>query len=169
MGTNPGVSIIIPTYNRGNLLQGAISSILNQTYKNWELIIVDDRSTDNTKELVRNYMKKDKRIKYVVNEHKKGPGGARNQGIEIAKGEYIAFLDSDDEWFKHHLKDSVKVLENEPVDVCSSLWYERRNGKLIKQTWNLREAIKDQSLRSKLLKCLGCINREIVLATELKS
>ena len=132
MKKEPLVSIIIPTYNREKLLPDTINSVIKQTYKKWELIIVDDRSTDNTKELVEKYAKKDKRIRYVVNAHKKGPSGARNQGMELAKGKYIALLDSDDEWFNHHLKESVNVLENGRVDLCTSLEYYKRNGRLVK-------------------------------------
>ena len=143
MNKEPLVSIIIPTYNRAKLLPRTINSVLKQNYKNWELIVIDDRSTDNTKELIEGYSKKDSRIKYVLNYHKKGPGGARNCGIENAKGKYIAFLDSDDEWFKHHLKDCVDVLEDNNVKVCAPLWYDRRDNKLIRRSENhIKEAIK---------------------------
>jgi glycosyltransferase involved in cell wall biosynthesis len=110
----PLVSCIIPTYNREKFLPISIGSVLKQTYKNWELIIVDDRSTDGTKKLIEKYMKKDKRIKYVKNIHKQGPSGARNQGIELAKGKYIAFLDSDDEWMSFHLEEMIYYLEKYP-------------------------------------------------------
>jgi len=131
MNKEPLVSIIIPTYNRAKLLPRTINSVLKQNYKNWELIVIDDRSTDNTKELIEGYSKKDSRIKYVLNYHKKGPGGARNCGIENAKGKYIAFLDSDDEWFKQHLEESIAILESEPIEVCAAFWYEEKKGKLL--------------------------------------
>lgn len=108
------VSIIIPTYNRAEFLPRSINSVINQTYKNWELIIVDDRSTDNTLQLVKKYAEKDKRIKYIKNTHKKGPAGAKNQGIEIAKGELLAFLDSDDEWLKDKLDIQINYLLRNP-------------------------------------------------------
>lgn len=126
------VSVIIPTYNREKVLSKSIESVLKQTYENWELIIVDDRSTDNTKELVSSFMRQDERIKYIVNDRKKGPSGARNCGMLHATGKYIAFLDSDDEWFAHHLNDSIAVLENENVNVTFALWIENRSGQLIK-------------------------------------
>jgi len=131
MKKEPLVSVIIPTYNREKKLPKAINSVIKQTYKKWELIVVDDRSTDDTQELVKRYVSKDKRIRYVKNTHKQGPSGARNQGMELAKGKYIAFLDSDDEWLKHHLKESVAVLDKGTVDLCASLVYERTKGKLI--------------------------------------
>lgn len=126
------VSVIIPTYNREKVLARSIESVISQTYQNWELIIVDDRSTDNTKELVSIFMNKDKRIKYIMNDRKKGPSGARNCGMLHASGKYIAFLDSDDEWFAHHLNDSIEILENENVNVTFALWIENRSGELIK-------------------------------------
>lgn len=127
----PLVSIIMPTFNREKLLPVAIKSILNQTYTNWELLVVDDRSTDNTKELIEHYSNKDGRIKYLLNERSKGPSGARNFGIHHAEGKYIAFLDSDDEWLEHHLSSSLEVLLNEKVKVCFAGYYERVNGKIV--------------------------------------
>lgn len=132
MDDNPLVSIIMPTYNREKTLPLAIQSVIEQTYENWELIVVDDRSTDNTRELIEGYLATDQRIRYVCNTRKKGPSGARNFGLEYAKGKYVAFLDSDDEWLQHHLIDSVKVLENEEVKVCFGNRYERKSGKLVR-------------------------------------
>lgn len=122
MGELHLVSIIIPTYNREKLLPRAIDSVKEQTYKKWELLLVDDGSTDNTKGLVENYIKKDRRIKYLVNTRKKGPAGARNTGILAAKGDYIAFLDSDDEWMPEKLKIYLNYFEKNPeIDTfCSN-------------------------------------------------
>jgi len=92
----PKVSVIIPTRNRANLLSRAIKSVLNQTFRNFELIIVDDESTDNTKKVVKNFQKKDSRIKYIFLKNHKGVARARNTGIKNSKGEYIAFLDDDE-------------------------------------------------------------------------
>ncbi len=132
MKNQPLVSVIIPTFNRVKLLPKAIASVVNQTYDNWELIIVDDRSTDDTKALVERFSLKDKRIRYIQNDRRKGPSGARNCGILNSTGEYIAFLDSDDEWFAHHLSDSIDILENEKVNVSFALWIENRSGDQIK-------------------------------------
>lgn len=142
MGNTPNVSIIMPTYNREKLLPKAINSVINQVYTNWELIIVDDGSTDNTRKLVDNYSRLDQRIRYIRNNRNKGPSGARNCGILQCKGEYIAFLDSDDEWFNYHLKDSIEVLENEDVCVCFALWIENRSGKLVQ--YDQQPGIKEQ-------------------------
>jgi len=144
MKKQPLVSVVMPTYNRGKTLPRAIGSVLKQTYNNWELIIVDDKNTDNTKEVIDRYGKKDKRIKYVLNERNKGISGARNSGLDVAKGDYVAFLDDDDEWFKNHLKESIKILENEDISVCQSIWCDRINGKIIqyRKDW-IKRLVKD--------------------------
>lgn len=91
------VSIIIPTYNRKYVIEKAINSCVNQTYKNIEIIICDDHSTDGTQEYIARRIQEDERIKYCVTpEGKKGANAARNTGIKLARGEYLAFLDSDD-------------------------------------------------------------------------
>ncbi len=141
MEGNPLVSIIMPTFNREKLLPLSIQTVINQKYANWELIVVDDRSADGTKALIESFSKKDGRIRYVANNRKKGPGGARNCGIAVSAGEYLAFLDSDDEWLEQHLWDSMEVLQNEGVDVCFALRYERHAGELVRldQSENARQ------------------------------
>lgn len=106
------VSIITPTWNCGRFIAETIESVLSQTYENWELIIVDDCSTDNTKEIVERYRKQDSRIKYSCLERNSGAAVARNTALKLAKGRWIAFLDSDDLWkpekIEHQLKFMVK-------------------------------------------------------------
>ena len=97
----PFFSIIIPTYNRSKFIGSAIESVINQTYTDWELIIIDDGSTDNTKEIVSNFH--DPRILYKYQNNQER-SAARNNGIKIAKGEWICFLDSDDVYKVHHLE-----------------------------------------------------------------
>lgn len=92
---NPLISCIIPTFNRSNLIKDAIESTIDQTYPYWELIIIDDWSTDKTEQVVDLYLRKDNRIKYYKNPGK-GGNAARNCGIDLANGEWIAFLDDDD-------------------------------------------------------------------------
>ena len=111
------ISIIIPTYNRANLLERAVDSILKQTYNNWELLIVDDGSIDNTKDTVNKYLN-DKRIKYIYQENK-GQGAARNLGIKNSNGDYIAFLDSDDKWSEEKLQKQTEAFGKYPdIDFC---------------------------------------------------
>ena len=108
-------SIIIPTYNRKEKLQRALDSVLAQTYQNFELLVMDDGSNDGTEEMVKSFV--DQRIIYEWNENWGGPGRPRNRGINKAKGEWIAFLDSDDWWTKDKLQNSIKKLEETGADI----------------------------------------------------
>lgn len=111
------ISVVIPTYNRAHLLPKAVKSVMAQTLQPLEIIIVDDLSTDNTKEVVESFQ--NEKIKYVVNSRTKGANGARNTGILMAKGEYIAFQDSDDIWLPDKLEKQVQFIKNHPeTDMC---------------------------------------------------
>ena len=112
----PLVSVIIPVYNREDYIGEAIESVLNQTYKNFELIIVNDGSTDNTENIVKGYAEKDKRIKYFYQENQ-GAYSARNKGIEESNGEFISFLDSDDKYFPYALEKMVYLFQTLPENV----------------------------------------------------
>lgn len=106
------VSVIMPTYNTGSILTESIDSILNQTYKNLELIITDDKSDDETTlSILRSYMLKDERVKVFFLDENKGTGYARNNSIKNAQGQYIAFCDSDDKWFPDKLERQVSFLK----------------------------------------------------------
>jgi len=107
----PLVSVVIPTYNREKVLGRAMESVLNQSYTNLELIIADDCSDDNTEQLVKSMMEKDGRIRYIRGERNLGPGGARNLGASVAKGDYIAFDDSDAVWKEEKLEKQLAVFE----------------------------------------------------------
>ena len=101
------ISVIIPTYNRAEYLKQAIGSVLNQTLKDFEIIVVDDASTDNTKETV---LGCGDRVSYIYQDDKER-AAARNKGISVAKGEYVAFLDSDDMWMPEHLEKCFDSIE----------------------------------------------------------
>ncbi len=111
----PTISIIIPTYNRSQLIVRAVKSVLNQTYQDFELIVVDDASTDNTEEVVNSF--DDERIRYIRHEENKGEAAARNTGIKAARGDYIAYQDSDDEWFPEKLARQIELLEHASPEV----------------------------------------------------
>ena len=104
----PKVSVIIPVYNREHLIERSVRSVLNQTYKNLEVIVIDDASTDNSFEKVKQII--DSRLRVLKNEKNSGPSKSRNKGIEISSGELIAFQDSDDEWYTNKLEKQVNIL-----------------------------------------------------------
>lgn len=107
----PLVSIITPAYNCENYIKKTIDSVKLQTYKNWEMLIVDDVSTDSTKEIVQEEEKLDSRIKYFLLKEKGGASIARNLAIKKAKGKYVAFLDSDDTWSNTKLEKQIRFME----------------------------------------------------------
>jgi len=147
--TFPVVSVIIPTYNRVNTIQRAINSVLKQTYKNFELIIVDDGSTDNTENVI--LRENDDRIVFLKHDTNKGGSAARNTGISHAKGKYIAFLDSDDEWCPEKLKKQVEALDKLQTDdwggIYCGYYYIKKNGEIKKV-----EALQRGKLKKELLK-----------------
>ncbi len=113
---HPLVTVIIPVYNRAFTIRRAIDSVLDQSYKELELIIVDDCSLDNTVQIVKSY--RDKRINLICLPKNCGANTARNTGLRAAKGEYIAFQDSDDEWFKEKLEIQIEYMEKTRKKVC---------------------------------------------------
>jgi glycosyltransferase involved in cell wall biosynthesis len=126
---NQMVSVIIPTYNRAPILAQTLRSVYLQTYRNIEIIVIDDGSSDNTSDVVSKFPN----IKYLYQENKK-IAAARNAGMKIAKGEYIAFLDSDDLWAPAHLESSVNIFDKMPEVglVGGAHAYFTNNGKIIK-------------------------------------
>jgi glycosyltransferase involved in cell wall biosynthesis len=111
----PKVSVIIPTHNRAEFLRSAITSILNQTFQDFEIIIIDDASKDHTREVITNF--NDARIKFIYNHVSKGAAGSRNIAIMNSSCEYVAFLDDDDEWLPEKLKIQTCLLDNSPPEV----------------------------------------------------
>jgi len=116
MATVPLVSIILPTYNRAQTIGRSVKSVLTQTYSDFELIIVDDGSTDSTSEVVKSF--RDSRIHYMQTDRNGGAALARNLGLRASRGEFIAFQDSDDEWFPDKLKRQVDILSSAPPTVA---------------------------------------------------
>lgn len=117
--TMPEISVIIPTFNRATVLPRAVQSVLDQNYTDLELIVVDDRSTDMTAGLP--ILQSDARISFIEHSHNKGVSAARNTGIERARGTWIAFLDSDDQWHKEKLRCQVEWLHVHPdFSICQT-------------------------------------------------
>jgi glycosyltransferase involved in cell wall biosynthesis len=110
----PAVSIILPTFNRARFLTQALESIKAQTFTNWELIVVDDGSTDNTRELVAELTRSWPQPVWYHRQENQGAYGARNTGLDLAAGKYVAFFDSDDVWLPHHLADCATALDANP-------------------------------------------------------
>ncbi len=110
------VSIITPTYNCGRFIARTIDSVLAQTYINWEMVIVDDCSQDDTKEVVKGYMEKDSRIRYECLESNSGAAVARTRAMELAEGQYMAFLDSDDIWKPEKLEKQLRFMEDNNIN-----------------------------------------------------
>ena len=132
----PKLSVIIPTYNYGRFLGEAIQSVLDQTFADFDLIVVDDGSTDNTKEVVGSFA--DTRVKYIYQENR-GVSAARNAAIWDSKGEHIAFLDADDVWLPEKLELQVKVLDSRPevAIVCSDTYFfDDQTGNLLGRFWH---------------------------------
>src|SRR5690625_3525723 len=111
----PTVTVVIPTYNRAHVVHRAIDSVLGQTFADFELIVVDDGSTDGTEAVLSTYT--DPRIRYLVQLVNRGVSAARNRGIKEARGEFVAFLDSDDEWFPEKLERQVNRFKRAPDNV----------------------------------------------------
>ena len=111
----PKVSVIIPAYNRANTIGAAISSVLRQTEPNFELLVVDDASTDHTKDIVREF--RDTRVELIEHAQNGGSSVARNTGIKAARGRYVALLDSDDLWFPRMLESQLERLKAAPKEV----------------------------------------------------
>lgn len=135
---NPNITIITPSYNAQNCISETIKSVIGQTYKNWELLIIDDCSSDDTQLIIKSFTNIDKRIKlFQTNQPSGSPSLPRNIGIENAKGRYIAFLDADDVWLPYKLELQVKQMEDNDWDISYSYyekmsWLGVRNDRLVK-------------------------------------
>ena len=126
------ISIIVPLYNSEKYIHETILSVVNQTYPNWELIIIDDCSSDNSVNIVKKFMQNDKRVKLITNDVNFGSAAKpRNIGIRHAKGQYIAFLDSDDVWDKNKLQEQLEYMRSTGSTIsCTDLTEIDRTGKI---------------------------------------
>lgn len=135
------ISVVLPTYNRGYIIEKAIASVIRQTYENWELIVVDDASADDTWKVMEQY--KDKRIKYIREEENRGANYCRNAGVRYSHGKYIAFLDSDNYWEKEKLEIQLKEIRSTGDDValvfCDELIDFEGRQYVFPEHWNYKE------------------------------
>lgn len=173
----PLVSVVIPAYNRGKLIERAVESVLAQTYQDFEVIIVDDGSTDNTSSVVTALVEQDQRIRCCHHQTNQGAQAARNTGIRSAQGEWIAFLDSDDEWLNRKLEWQLLVANETKAEVISGLCLRWVDGEPTPTIWNLpklrgnayRSLLKSPSttfpcllVKRKLLEKIGYLDEAIV-------
>lgn len=142
---DPLVSIITPTYNCAKFIGETIETVLKQTYKNWEMIIVDDESKDNTEEIVSQY--NDERIKYTKLKENSGADVARNTAIDKANGKYIAFLDSDDLWEPEKLEKQIKFMKKNNYNITATDYQKiDEEGKLLNKIIKTKEKVDYNSM-----------------------
>ena len=110
------VSVVLPVYNGAECLSNAIQSVLSQTYSNLELIIIDDGSNDDSVAIVQDFMKKDNRVRLLVNSENKGVSFSRNKGLDNSTGDFIAFIDADDEWYFNKLEVQMDYIRQNKVN-----------------------------------------------------
>ena len=116
----PLVSVVMPAYNAADFIAESIESVRQQTYTNWELLVIQDASNDSTEKILKNFQTQDARIKIHNLPTNQGAGFARNIGIKASKGEYIAFLDADDLWKKNKLRVQINYMKENDLSVCYS-------------------------------------------------
>lgn len=148
------VSIIIPVYNSERTLERCLDSVINQTYKNIEILIVNDGSKDKSLEIMKEYQKKDNRI-MVINQENKGVSGARNAGLDKATGEYVTFIDSDDYIKANLIKDTIEMFNRYNCDVVRNnyeLAYKDGNTKYRKELYEENEILSINEKKEKLIK-----------------
>ena len=152
---NDLVSIITPVYNAEKFIVETIKSIQAQTYKNWELLLIDDCSTDNSKKIINTFSKEDLRIKYISLTENSGAAVARNTGIEKADGQYIAFIDSDDQWESQKLEVQINFMKNKNIGFTFTA-YEMisEDGKSLNKFINVPKTIDyNQLLKNTIIGC----------------
>ena len=161
----PLVSIITPVYNAERFLSDTIKSVQNQTYKNWEILLIDDCSKDNSAQIIKEFQKYDNRIKYIKLKKNSGASVSRNEGIRNAKGRFIAFVDSDDIWKPEKLEIQIKYMLKENLGFTfTSYRYMKENGELTNKIAKASRKINYNGLLKNTI--IGCstvvIDREIV-------
>lgn len=154
---NEKVSIITPVYNCEKLIGETIECVLNQTYQNWEMLLVDDCSSDNSAEIIQEYAQKDNRIKYFKLEENSGAAVARNRALEESTGRFIAYLDSDDLWKKDKLEKQVKfMLENHYGFTCTDYEKITEDGTSLNKVINIPKKVNyNLFLRNTIIQTVG--------------
>ena len=153
------VSIITPVYNASRFIDETIKSVQAQTYKEWEMILVDDCSTDNSYDIIKKYSKDDERIKYIKLEKNSGAAVARNTAIANSKGRYIAFLDSDDIWYEDKLEKQINFMKDKNIGFSfTSYELMSEDGELLNKTIKVPSKIDyNNYLKNTIIGCLSVI------------
>ncbi len=153
------VSIITPSYNSEQFIRQTIDSVLLQTYENWELIIIDDCSPDNSNKIIEEYIQRCEKIKLILLDSNSGPAIARNKGIEQAKGRYIAFLDSDDIWMPEKLSKQLTFMQkyNISLSYTSYSHIEEESGKIIQYVHAFNKVNYSELLKKNIIGCFTAI------------
>ena len=125
---HPVVTVIMPSHNSERFIEESIDSVINQTFEEWELIVIDDASTDGTLHLLEEHRRKDERIRIVPQEKNQGPAHARNVGLSQARGDFVAFLDSDDVWHPHKTAKQIAAMHYHHADISYTAYIRRRDG-----------------------------------------
>ena len=124
----PRVTVIMPSYNAERYISESINSVIEQTFDDWELLIIDDASTDGTTDLAIHYQRSDERIRLIVQKTHRGPAYARNFGLSEARGDFIAFIDSDDLWHPEKTTKQLATMEYHHADISYTAYIRRRDG-----------------------------------------
>mgnify|MGYP003385841264 CR=1 FL=1 len=163
--TNNKVSIITPSYNSSRFIEVTIQSVIKQTYTDWEMVIVDDCSKDNSVDIIQAYVLKDDRIKLLINSKNKGAAESRNEALRLASGKYIAFLDSDDTWYSHKLEKQIQFMKGGDHEFTFSAYdiMSEEGNRLGKSVNVPKEIVYNQYLKNTIIGCLTVIiNKEKV-------
>jgi len=150
------VSIIMPSYKSEQFISTSIDSVINQTYENWELIIIDDCSPDTSGKIIEAYVKQCEKIKLISLENNSGPAVSRNCAIKNAKGRYIAFLDSDDLWHKDKLSKQISFMQEQDIALSYTNYYqiEENSGEIIGQIHVPPKVDYSELLKQNIIGCL---------------
>ncbi len=162
------VTIVIPAYNAEKTLAETINSVLNQSHEDWELLVIDDGSSDKTFEIACKYQKKHPEKIFAIHQKNQGPSSARNNGLKKAKGDFIAFLDSDDIYLENRLKRVVELFQTNPnidwITTDAFLWYPESDKKIryYKKYHLPKKPTLDENLKRNFVFGLPIIKKEIV-------
>ena len=162
--SDPLVSVIIPVHNGERYIEKSVRSVMEQTYGNWELLIIDDFSTDSTADVVAALCEDDERVRYIKNIRNIGTASSRNRGLELSKGDCVAFLDADDVWKPEKLEIQLRKMKSENVDlVYSSYEIVNENGEASKGVYSVPDTVSFEGLLKENV--IGCST--VVLSSEI--